>query len=192
MATLEQKTHTADEFWAFVSRPENADKRLELHEGTIVELTPSSAIPGIIAGRITSLLAAWVYEHDPGYVATAEAGFVLSPGNVLAPDVAYISKQRQSTLPDRFFTASPDLAVEVVSPTDKVKAVHRKTLRYIKYGVRLVWMVYPEDRTVEVYNPSESGDAVIREVGTDGVLDAGEVLPGFQLALRDVFVVLDK
>jgi Uma2 family endonuclease len=191
MATLEQKAHSADEFWEFVSRLENADKRLELHEGTILELTPSSAIPGIVAARITGPLSSFVYDRKLGYVATAEAGFVLSPQTVLAPDVAYISKARQPTLPERFFTAAPDLAVEVVSPTDSIKAVHRKALRYIKYGVHLVWIVYPEDRTVEVYSPSEYGDAVIKELGIDDVLSGGDVLPGFELALRDVFSVLE-
>jgi Uma2 family endonuclease len=192
MTALEQKTYTADEFWEFVAQPENAERFFELLEGTIVELAASSAAPAILAAEFVRLMGNHVRERNLGYVAGADGGFILSPKNVLAPDAAYISKERQPKLPDRFFTAAPDLAVEVVSPTDSMKKVHRKALRYIKYGVRLVWVVYPDDKTVDAYMPSVAGDATVQEIGIDGVLDGGEVLPGFTLPVRDLFKVVEQ
>jgi Uma2 family endonuclease len=190
--TIRDRTYTADEFWDFVIQPENADRFFELIEGEIVELTPSSAVPTIIGIELARCISTHVRDNKiKGYVAGADSGFRLSPNIVLSPDVAYISKERQVTLPDHYFTAAPDLVVEVVSPTDRLKSVQRKALRYVKYGVRLVWVVYPEDKTVEVYRPSKTGAATIDVIDIDGVLDGEDVLPGFKLPVRDIFKVVE-
>jgi Uma2 family endonuclease len=193
MTTLQQKTYTADDFWDYIAQPDNADKFYELVDGEIVELTPSSAVPTIVALRAGRFIVDHVDEHNiAGYVAGADGGFKLSEKDVYSPDVAYISKERQPKLPDRFFPGAPDLAVEVVSPTDKETSVRRKALRYIKFGVRLVWVIYPDEKVALVYRPSESGDAVVQEIGIDGILDGGDVLPGFKLPLRDLYKVVEE
>ena len=110
---------------------------------------------------------------------------------MLVPDVGFIAKGRVKKLPERYFKGAPDLAVEVVSPTDDVKDTQRKAAKYIAYGTRLVWIFYPKHKTVDVCRPSKDGDMSIQEIGIDGVLDGANVLPGFTLTLRDVFKVLD-
>src|SRR5579862_17432 len=122
--TTQERVYTVDAFWEFTRQSENLERRFELVEGTIVEMAPSSAVPTIIAAEIGRLLGNYVAEHGGGYVTSADGGFILGPKDVPAPDVAYISKQRQPKLPDRFFTAAPDLAVEVVSPTDSRSEEH--------------------------------------------------------------------
>ena len=188
---VQDRLYTADEFWEFISQPENSDRFLELVDGEIVELAASSTVPSIITAEITRFIGNHVSQYDLGYITSAEGGYVLSPKNVLAPDVGFISKGRIEKLPDRFFPGPPDLAVEVVSPTDRKQDVHRKALRYIKYGVRLVWAVYPEYKTVHVYSATEDGKAITYEVGIDGELDGGDVLPGFKLAIRDIFKAVE-
>jgi Uma2 family endonuclease len=190
--TVQDRLYTADEFWELLSQPGNYNRRLALIDGEIIELPPSSTIPGIIAAEMVWFVKGFVREHDLGYVTTAEAGFRLSPNNVLAPDVGFIAKARVEKLPERFFPGPPDLAVEVVSPTDKPKAIQRKALRYIKFGVRLVWVVYPANKTIAVYRPSETVNTLPEVIDMDGVLDGGDVLPGFTLAVRDLFKAVDQ
>jgi Uma2 family endonuclease len=190
--TVRDRTYTVDAFWEFISQPDNADKLLELIDGEIVEVAASSAVPSIITVEITLFVGSHVKQHDLGYVTSAEGGFVLSPKNVLMPDMGFIAKERVAKLPERFFPGAPDLAVEVVSPTDRKASVHRKALRYIKYGVRLGWVVYPEQKMVDVYRPAETTKALVQELDIDGTLDGFDVLPGFTLAVRDIFKAVDR
>jgi Uma2 family endonuclease len=185
--TVQDRVYTADDLWDLSNLPENADKQLELVEGSLIEMTPSSAIPAIIAATLARLLGNFVETHNLGYIAGADAGFRLSDRTVLSPDVAFVAKERLKELPDRFFPLAPDLAVEVVSPTDSIKATQRKAARYIAHGTRLVWIVYTNEKAVDVCRPSQEGDMSVQEVGIDGVLDGGEVLPGFTLPVSEIF-----
>lgn len=115
----------------------------------------------------------------------------LFPGLVRAPDVAFLSWAR---LPDRRVplqaipAASPDLAVEVLSKSNTPAEMARKRGEYFGSGVRLVWEVEPDDRTVAVYDAPDRFD-LLR--GADA-LDGRDVLPGFTLPLRDLFAGLDR
>jgi Uma2 family endonuclease len=188
---VQEKLYTADDLWALSCSPDNANKQFELIEGVIYEVAASSAISGIIAARIVRFIGSFVDEGGLGYVVTAEGGFELSAKNVLAPDVAFVSKGSVTRLPERYFQVAPDLAVEVVSPTDSIKAVQRKAAKYVAFGTRLVWIVYPGEKTVDVCRPSEQGVMSVQEMSADGVLDGSDVLPGFTLKVSDVFSGLE-
>ena len=104
---------------------------------------------------------------------------------MIAPDVAFISSQRQQKLAYHGFgEVPPDLAVEVISPTDKVSIIRSKLALYAEMGT-LVWLVYPERHLVEVYAP----DAPVEIVSMDGEISSGDVLPGFSLKLRDFLTI---
>jgi Uma2 family endonuclease len=75
------------------------------------------------------------------------------------------------------------MAVEVKSPTDSKREMRRKAEKYLAYGTRLVWLVFPDEQTVEVYVPDED----VKMVGIEGILDGVNVLPGFALAVKDIF-----
>jgi Uma2 family endonuclease len=79
------------------------------------------------------------------------------------PDVVFIRKER---LPERCVKAAPDLAVEVVSPTDVYQEVHLKAMRYISLGTALVWVVYPDRKMINVFRPAEEG-ANVQTVALD-------------------------
>jgi Uma2 family endonuclease len=111
---VHEKLYTSEDLWELSSLSQNADRQLELMEGVIYEVAAASAIPAIITARMVRLIGSFVDELDLGYVATAEGGFELSPKNVLAPDVAFVSKAKVPRLPKRYFQVAPDLAVEFV------------------------------------------------------------------------------
>lgn len=102
------------------------------------------------------------------------------------PDVAFISWDRlpDRVVPKKYFPVPPDLAVEVVSPSDGPRDVAQKMERYRRAGVPLVWWVYPDTRTVTVYRQGQ----LVAEVGEGDELEGGDVLPEFRLAVADIFV----
>jgi Uma2 family endonuclease len=183
---IQEKLYTLDEFWEIVARPENADKRLELIDGVIYEMTPSF-IPSHIAIQIASALNAFVKAHDLGYVTGADGGYTMTEGNMFIPDVAFILKERLPEFPDRHVPIPPDFAVEVVSPTDEYPDAHRKAMRYLQNGAQLVWVVYPTEKKVHVYTPSGQNSANVTEIDINGTLDGGTLLPGFSLPVKDIF-----
>jgi len=141
---------------------------------------------GIII-EISTPLHQFVKAHGLGRVLGTEGGFIISrkPDTVRAPDVAFISADRipGGRLPKGFFPGAPDLAVEVMSPSDTAEELDEKVQDWLAAGTRLVWVVNPKSKTVAVYDsPSASRILHIEET-----LDGGELLPGFALPLRQIF-----
>jgi Uma2 family endonuclease len=122
-----------------------------------------------------------------GVCGISEAGFQLSanPDTVRAPDVWFIAAERipPESIPDGFWPGAPDLAVEALSPSDRFADVLRKVKEYLAAGSQLVWVVDPKGRSAAAFGP---GSPLAELLGEDGVLDGGDVLPGFSLTLRDV------
>ncbi|MBL8132431.1 MAG: Uma2 family endonuclease [Anaerolineae bacterium] len=171
-----------EEFEAFAHLPENDEKTWEMLDGEIVEKMPSNPYCSYIAARILIRLGIFLLENDIGFV-TGESGGYEIGDDVYAPDVAYISRERAGELARSGFNrVAPDLAVEVVSPTDSERRLRLKIFRYLASGTR-VWVVYPEDLTVEVYAPGQP----VLILGRDGVLTAPDLLPGFELPVADIF-----
>ena len=99
------------------------------------------------------------------------------------PDVAFWSITRQPALPADYFEIPPDIAVEVLSPDDRRKDVREKVKDYLTHGVRLVWLVDPETRTVTIYQGSLRGT----ELDESDTLTGGDVLPDFSCKVADLF-----
>jgi Uma2 family endonuclease len=162
------------------------DKRHELVRGELVAMAP----PGFGHGRDTVALAvrldAAAQAAGTGIV-VGEAGFRLThdPDTVRAPDVAFVSANRLPApeAAHRYFEGAPDLAVEIVSPGDTWSDVFEKVQEYLAAGSRLVWVVERRTRTVSVYRDDGSSQ-VLR---ADDTLSGEDVLPGFSLALRDLY-----
>jgi Uma2 family endonuclease len=183
MATQE-KLFTVDDLWELSH--DGSARRRELVKGTLIEMAPAGGLHGIIAMRLGRYLSAYVDEHDLGYVTAAETGYILTenPLTVRAPDVGFIAKSRMpSPIPPRYIPLAPDLVVEVVSPGDTAKEIQDKALDYLRAGTSLIWVVYPESQTANSFSPT----GTMQLIEGEGTLDGGEVLPGFRLALHDVF-----
>lgn len=185
---VQKKIYTLAEFSELAELPDNANRLLELIDGQIVEKMPSFR-PSQIAALILTYLNLYLFKNLIGYVTGADGSYVIDEDNQFIPDVGYIAKARMPEMPERTALVPPDLAVEVVSPTDSVRKVQRKARRYLRAGTKIVWIVYPEDQTVDVCLPDETEPDGMRiiEFGVDSILDGGDVLPGFTLAVKAIF-----
>ncbi len=179
---VDKQLYTLDEYHAFMDRPENRDRIFELIDGVLIEKMPSFT-PSQIAMEIVFFFKLYLHEHPIGYITGPDGGYLINDEDVLIPDVGYIAKVRLPETPDREALVPPDLAVEVKSPTDRKRALRRKAERYLAAGTKVVWLVYPDEQIVEVY----VGDEDVKTVGMNGTLDGGDVLPGFTLAVKDIF-----
>lgn len=153
----------------------------ELIDGEPVEVTPSSDRSSWIAGEVLYHFRAYLENHPIGRAFPADAGFVLfaDRNTVRAPDAAFVRFDRLPELTEAFVPIPPDLAVEVISPTDRLADVLSKASMYLQAGVPLVWVIDPRKHTATIFRQDE-GPVTI---GKDGVLDGEEVLPGFTLPL---------
>ncbi len=184
---IQERLYRAEELWEIARQAENADKRLELIKGVIHEVPPSSPINTVVAARFVRLLGNFVDEHDLGFVTGADGGFTLGPNDVRLPDAAFISKVRMPTLSGKTFPFAPDLAVEVVSPSETSRKVLDKVRAYLEAGTKLVWTAYAEDEVVDIHHLLPDGAISTQTIDKDHVLDGEDVLPGLKIPVQDIF-----
>lgn len=125
--------YTTDDLWKITNQPENRDKRLELHDGYMVELS-SSFVHSHITMKVATYIGNYLAQNPIGYVTGASAGYILSPHNKFIPNVAYISKARLPELPVTEVPIPPDLAVEVQASPDE--NLHPKAMKYLHMELR--------------------------------------------------------
>ncbi len=157
----------------------------ELVAGRMLVREPPGYRHGDVAARLIIEIGAHVKAHALGRVLAAETGFILfrNPDTVRAPDVAFIRSERvPATVPKGYPEFAPDLAVEVLSPSDRAGKVLSKVGDWIDAGARLVWIVDPERRTARVYR----ADGTVASLSADDTLDGEDVLPGLSLGLAAI------
>ena len=178
---------TATELPALSSRLSREGKRAELVRGDLVVMTPAGGRHGQVAHKVALVIGNHVLDRNLGRVFAAETGFLLQrdPDTVRAPDVAFVAGDRLGTgeVSAGFLEMAPDLAVEVVSPSDSPAAVQAKVDDWLAAGTRLVWVVDPETRSVTGHRPKGAA-AVVPEAGT---LDGAPVFSDFSVRVRDLF-----
>jgi Uma2 family endonuclease len=172
--------------------PENEDGLYEVVDGERRELEPMSALAVSLAAALLRYMANFVWEHKLG-IAVPEMLFVLDAGHKLKrrPDVAFVSYAHwpDRTPPDtEAWNVVPDLAVEIVSPSNLAKEIDTKITDYFAAGVKLVWVVYPTSGRVYVHSSPKH----VRVLGRDEELDGGDVLPGFRLPIAALYEALTK
>lgn len=184
MAMQLKQRATLDEFEAFVEQPENADSLFEFIGGEIVEV-PSNPYASKIAGRIFGELYIYLKTHDIGHL-TGEAGGYMVSGERYAPDVAFISYERQPELAGQGYNPNPpELAVEVISDPSNAEEQRRlrfKLISYLAAGV-VVWVVNTAARLVEIHQAGQAS----QELDGRDILKAENILPGFALRVSDIF-----
>ena len=181
MATVQEETVTAEQL---LDMPHVG--RCELVCGELLMMSPSGYEHGVIAGRIHTRLATFVEQRSLGIVTAAETGFQIGhdPDTVRAPDVGFIRTDRAPPVRTRgFFQGPPDLAVEVVSPSDRAGELLAKVRDWLSAGCQSVWVVDPTSQTISIYRGShEPAMLTNADVLTDDVF-----LPGFRLPVAQVF-----
>jgi Uma2 family endonuclease len=178
----------AEEFCDWVHHPENAGRWFELVRGEVIELPPPRRIQSVVCSRAASLLGRYTEERGFGYVAGNDSGVILTrdPDTVRGPDVAvYEDANTFAELHPKYGEVPPRLAVEVLSPEDRLGKVMRKIMDYLHNGVPLVWLIDPETRNVTVHRPGKEPYVVEQNEELTGE----DVLPGFRCRVADLFLL---
>jgi len=161
--------------------------KYELVRGELKTMTPTGGQHGQTSVQIGAILHSFVKQHKLGSVFAAETGYVLqhSPDTVRAPDASFVSRERipPGGVPETYLPVAPDLAVEVVSPGDSAHDLHEKVSEYLTAGTRLVWVVFPRNKTVVVHRSLKD----VRVFTADETLDGADVLPGFACRVSEFF-----
>ena len=159
--------------------------RCELVRGEFRELIPPSFEHGRVAMRIGARIVNYVEAHGLGTVVAAETGFLLSrdPDTVRAPDVAFVRASRRAGAKRGYYPGAPDLAVEVLSPDDRPGYVREKIAEWLDAGTIAVWVVDPREQTVAVHAVGHPS----RKFDERDIIRGGSLLPGFEVAVRDIF-----
>jgi Uma2 family endonuclease len=190
----EEKFVTIEEFWEIVHRPENEGKKLELVNGVVVEEIRTTTMGGAGArhGSICGVIFGVFWEHvrpnKLGRLFGAETGFQfgIKPNGkpfVRCPDMAFVRQERLVLpIPVEYMPYPPDIAIEVLSPGNTAQQIHDKVRDYLKNGVAIVWVVYPNSESVVVHTTEGS-----KEYEGEDMLDGGEILPEFRLMVKDIF-----
>jgi Uma2 family endonuclease len=183
MSTATQ-LQTADDLW----RLPNDGMRHELVKGVVYTTPPAGFEHGVVGINLSTPLDQHVKPNRLGVVVGGETGFLIAtnPDTVRAPDIGFVRQARiQATgIPRQYWPGAPDLAVEIVSPNDRVFEVDDKVQEWLNAGAALVWVVNPRQRTVTVHR--QGGTVTLLTVRD--VLDGEQVVPGFSIPVAHVFV----
>lgn len=183
MSSVAHGLITAAEFWQLPT----TGIHCELVRGEVIESMPPGGQHGAIAVVLAMLLRLWSERSGGGYVGV-EAGYTLAhdPDTVRGPDVSYVRAERipASGVPENFWNLAPDLAVEIVSPSETADEVREKVRDFLAAGSPLVWTIYPRTREVVVHTP----DGLARTYSGTDVLEHPDVLPGFSCRVAELFV----
>ena len=169
----------------------------EFIDGEIIPVTPQITRSSRVGARLFRAMADHVDENGLGEV-FIETPFVLTLDNPnwvkdsRVPDVMFYTAEKLAKLAEAIpdweskpLIGVPDFVAEVVSPTDKFTKVHLKIARYLRDGVRLLWVIDPQQKNVTVYTSGSDQQTIVS--GSDSLLTGGDVLPGFSIKLADLF-----
>ncbi len=183
MTTTETRLLTAEDLLRLYSE----GVRGELIRGVLCETMPAGHRHGAIVVNLSIELGNFVKPRRLGWLVASDSGVWLErdPDTVREPDIAFTSAEKiplDADIPG-YAEVAPDLVAEIVSPSDSRREVHDKAQMWLLHGVRLVWVVHPDTRTVDVYR----ADGAVTTLADGDWLDGLEVLPGFACEVGAIF-----
>jgi len=172
---------TAQEFDNY---PFEEDKRYELDEGELIEMTRPTYKHNRVLKKLIVEMDLYFRKNQIGEVLISENLYALSPNTRRAPDAAVILGDRHEELKNaKVIPIIPEIAAEVLSPTETPRTIHRKLKQYFAAGVKEVWLIDPDVREIEIWKGPSLPDPVL----TSGDVLASALLPGFALPLEELF-----
>jgi Uma2 family endonuclease len=187
MSLATEKKILTDE--QFINLPEDGS-HYELINGELVDMGNSGMEHGNISAYLCGLIELYARSHKLGVSCDSSTAFSFKSGNKRSPDISFVSKKRLQglkRLPKGFFQGAPDLAVEVISPNNTFEELHKKIAEYFENGCKLVWVINADEKSILVYHQPQP-DKLLQ---VNDNLDGEEVLPGFTLAVKDLFMELN-
>jgi Uma2 family endonuclease len=183
---LKTQLHTIAEFEAFIALPENRDRKWELINGEYVEKMPTQ-VHGRLAGTFQGELYIYFKQNKLGF-AEIEVRHQLpnDPHNARLPDVSVTLDTRTPPVAQGAVMKMPDIAIEIKSPDDTYTQMRATATYYIANGSKMVWLVFPEKRLIEVYRSGFDVDIL----DINDMLTGYDLLPGFELPLKDIFTAM--
>ncbi len=163
----------------------------ELHEGRLIAMPGPGSAHMAIQTRVYRRVDPYLLRHNLGMLLGTGCFNLPLPGNtteLLCPDLSYVLPHRLQAMPIRgsYYVGAPDLAIEIASPSDTHPGLAAKAKVYLDAGVRLVWVLWPETQSVEVWR-SESLDAPIALLNSGDTLDGLDIIPGFTCTVGEFF-----
>ncbi|MBI2805553.1 MAG: Uma2 family endonuclease [Planctomycetes bacterium] len=182
MSTVAQKLLTAEEF--FLLPDPGGGRQQELVRGEVIVMPPPEGLHGATCVRTVHRLSNFVHAGPGGTLVCNDTGFITErdPDSVRGPDISYWAKGRLAEIPVGYIEIPPDMLVEVLSPSNTTKKILEKLREYFAKGVRLVWVISPEDRTLTVYRQPDEGRLLHETAKATGE----DVLPGFECRVSDL------
>ena len=171
------------------------DCQIELREGKLIIMGPSDSVSGEVGARFSMLLSTWVYTYNLGRILDSSTGFRLPNGDLLSPDVSFVSRERLKHNPRTYLSVIPELIVEIKLSRDRLRELEEKIALFLDQGVQVGLLIDPDTHTVRVYRASglskdaESGETISQ--GTtlhDGdSLSIPDLFPGWEIPITSLW-----
>ncbi len=171
---------------AFMALPDDGH-HYEVVQGELIDMGNSGALHGYICSSLMILLGGHVRLQNLGAMFDSSTAFKMKNGNKRSPDISFFAKERlqgMTELPTGFLEGAPDLAVEVLSPSNTVEEIDDKIVEYFENGARLIWVINPRQQYILVYRSAQAPDRLLKSADT---LSGEDVIPEFSLPVADLF-----
>jgi Uma2 family endonuclease len=163
------------------------EKRYEVYEGFLAMVPAPSTEHQRISSEIEFNLKRFIEENGLGHIFYAPTDVVLAEDIVLQPDILFIARGRLDIIETRAVMGPPDLVVEIASPSTSFYDTVKKREIYQRYGVKEFWLVFPEEKAIEVMTLEDGGYVEFSVAKGEGIV-ASKVLKGLELDLKEIFV----
>jgi Uma2 family endonuclease len=178
---IDRKVWTEEEL---MNLPRNGHK-YELIEGDIY-MSPTGLLHGFIATKLSIELGKYIQEKSLGILCDSSTGFWMKNSDLLSPDISFISGQRIREYKyslEKFYHGSPDLVIEILSPSDNIEKISTKVKMYFENDTKLLWVINFSDETVLIYHSAQP-DKILK---SGDLIDGEEVVPGFSYQVSELF-----
>ena len=171
------------------------DRQIELREGKLIIMSPSDSVSGEVGARFSMLLSTWVYTYNLGRILDSSTGFRLPNGDLLSPDVSFVSRERLKHNPRTYLSVIPELIVEIKSSRDRLRELEEKITLFLDQGVQVGLLIDPDTHTVRVYRSSglskdaESGEAILQgtTLHNGDTLTIPDLFPGWEIPITSLW-----
>jgi Uma2 family endonuclease len=162
----------------------NPELRLETnYQGELIIMSPTGYETGMNNAGLIAQFWNWNRQYKLGVVCDSSTGFILPNGAIRSPDVSWIANERLTRFSKeektKFLPLTPDFALELMSPSDQLKTTQAKVSEYRDNGVKLAWLINPQQQRVEIYRPDKPTEVVNKPSSLSGE----DILPNLVIEL---------